>query len=116
MTTLGEIIEAARSGRRPDYDDLRLAVCAMDILMTFDRQAIWKLSEAESQCKKPFLVNSAVWQRDENFGRMKRAMSSTPLDYLGTNYNPDRPEAQERRQKSVALMDRFINRAGEKWI
>ena len=47
MRTLGEIIEAARSGERPDYDDLRLAVCAMDMLMTFDRQAIWKLAEGE---------------------------------------------------------------------
>lgn len=27
-STLGEIIEAARSGGRPDYDDLRLAVCS----------------------------------------------------------------------------------------
>ncbi|WP_267904086.1 hypothetical protein [Pseudomonas monteilii] len=34
MRTLGEIIEAARSGERPDYDELRLAVCAMDMLMT----------------------------------------------------------------------------------
>ncbi|WP_409317611.1 hypothetical protein [Pseudomonas sp. KCJK9016] len=41
MRTLGEIIEAAKSGERPDYDDLRLAVCAMDGLTTFDRQAIW---------------------------------------------------------------------------
>jgi hypothetical protein len=56
MKTLGKIVETARSCERPDYDDLRLAVCAMDMLMTFDRQAIWKLAEAEAEGKKPVMV------------------------------------------------------------
>lgn len=110
MKTLGEIIEAARSGERPEYDELRMAVCAMDLLMTFDRQAIWKLAEAESGKKKPFLVNSAIWQRDENFGRIKRAMDKPPLEYLGASYDPDSPEVQERRRMSIGLMNRMISR------
>jgi hypothetical protein len=114
MKTLGEIIEAARSGERPDYDELRMAVCAMDLLMTFDRQAIWKLAEAEIEKKKPFLVNSAIWQRDENFGRVKRAMGKPPSEYLGASYNPDSPEVQERRRMSISLMDRAISRSGAK--
>ena len=114
MKTLGEIIEAAKSGERPDYDDLRLAVCAMDALMTFDRQAIWKLAEGEEQGKKQFLVWSSVWQRDEQFQRVKRAMSTEPKTYLGANYNPDSPAAQERRRMSIALMDKAIARSQEK--
>lgn len=51
MMTLGEIIEAAKSGERPEYDELRLAVCAMDGLMTFDRQAIWKLAEGRRKAR-----------------------------------------------------------------
>lgn len=109
MKTLGEIIEAARSGERPDYDDMRMAVCAMDLLMTFDRQAIWKLAEAESEKKKPFLVNSAIWQRDENFGRVKRAMGKPPSEYLGASHNPDSPEVQDRRRVSIRLMNRMIS-------
>lgn len=108
MKTLGEIIESARSGEKPDYDDLRYAVCAMDALMTFDRQAIWKLAEAEREGKKPVLVYSGLWQRDENFGRIKRAMAKTPKEYVGANFDPDSPAVQERRRKSIALMDRFI--------
>lgn len=111
MRTLGEIIEAARSGERPDYDELRLAVCAMDALMTFDRQAIWKLAEAESEGKKPVLVYSAVFQRDENFGRVKHALAKTPREYLGANHDPDSPAVQERRRASIALMDRFMDSA-----
>lgn len=110
MTTLGEIIEAAKSGQRPEYDDLRLAVCAMDMLMTFDRQAIWKLAEAETKGKKPFLSYSSVFQRDENFQRVKRAMEKDPKTYLGPTYDPDSPEVQSRRRKSIALMDKALAR------
>ena len=114
MKSLGEIIEAAKSGERPDYDDLRLAVCAMDALMTFDRQAIWKLAEAEAQGKKPILVYSSVWQRDENFERVKRAMNTEPKTYLGANYDPDSPAVQGRRRMSIALTDKAIARSQEK--
>ncbi|MEK2607836.1 hypothetical protein WLF18_01760 [Pseudomonas shirazensis] len=108
MKTLGEIIEAAKSGERPDYDELRLAVCAMDILMTFDRQAIWKWAEAESEGKKPFMVYSGLFQRDEQFQRIKLAMAADPKTYLGPNYDPDSPAVQERRRKSIALMDKVL--------
>lgn len=114
MKTLGEIIEAAKSGERPDYEDLRLAVCAMDALMTFDRQAIWKLAEAETEGKKPFLVYSCVWQRDENFGRLKRAMGKDPRSWLGPNNDPDSPAVQERRRMSSAILEGVARRAQEK--
>lgn len=114
MKTLGEIIEAAKSGERPDYDDLRLAVCAMDGLMTFDRQAIWKLAEGEQKGKKPILVWSSLWQRDEQFDRIKRAMATDPKTWLGPNYDPDSPEVQERRRMSIAIMEGVARRAQEK--
>lgn len=114
MRTLGEIIEAARSGERPEYDELRLAVCAMDMLMTFDRQAIWKLAEGEQKGKKPILVWSSLWQRDENFTRVKIAMAKDPKSYLGPNYDPDSPAVQERRRMSIAIMEGVARRAQEK--
>lgn len=111
MRTLGEIIEACRSGEKPSVDELRYAVCAMDALMTFDRQALWKLAEAEQEGKKPFMVYSGVWQRDENFGRVKRALEKTPKEYVGWNNDPDNPEFQERRGKSVRMMESMIKGA-----
>ena len=109
MRTLGEITEAAKSGERPEYDELRYAVCAMDALMVFDRNAIWKLAEAEKDGKKPMLVWSALWQRDENFGRVKRALAKPPKEYLGDSFDPDKLENQERRKASIALMDKIIS-------
>lgn len=112
MKTLGGIIEAAKSGERPDYDDLRLALCAMDALLTFDRQAIWNLAEAQQENKKPVLVYSALWQRDENFGRVKKAMAKSPREWLGPNHDPDSPAVQKRRQVSRALMQKVQERIG----
>lgn len=111
LKTLGEIIDAAKSGQVQDVDDLRYAVCALDALMTFDRQAIWKLVEAESAGKKPFLVYSATWQRDEQFNRVKRALGKAPREWLGPTHDPDSPEVQKRRQVSNALMQKLMDDA-----
>lgn len=110
MRTLGEIIEAARSGEKPTVDELRYAVCALDILMTFDRNALFKLAEAEQAGKKAVLVYSPTWQRDESFNRVKRALEKSPKEYLGPNFDPDRAEVQLRRKASVDLYTKALKR------
>ncbi|MEL7941011.1 hypothetical protein [Pseudomonas delhiensis] len=108
MRTLGQIIEAARAGEKPTVDELRYAVCALDILMTFDRNAFFKLAEAEQAGKKAILVYSPTWQRDESFNRVKRAMEKSPRDYLGPNFDPDRAEVQQRRRAAAALYEKAL--------
>ena len=108
MRTLGQIIEACRSGEKPDVDELRYAVCAMDALMTFDRLAIWKLADAEKEGKKPFLVYSAIYQRDENFLRVKCAQEKDPKSYVGWNNDPDNPEFLKRRGQSIKLVESLM--------
>lgn len=110
MRTLGEIIEAARAGEKPTVDELRYAVCALDILMTFDRNALFKLAEGEQKGTRPVLVYSPTWQRDESFNRVKRAMEKPPHDYLGPNYDPDSTEVQQRRRASAALYEKAMQR------
>lgn len=84
--------------RKADVDELRLAVCAMDALMTFDRR-IWTLAEAEKRGRpRPLLNRSAVFQRDENFNRVRRALDKSPREWLGPEHNPDDPGVQSRRQ------------------
>lgn len=106
--TLGEIITAVRDGEKPDYDDLRFAICCLDIMGTFDRRALDSLAEAEREGKKPFMTRSAVWQQQERFERMKRQLAKTPLEILGDTYHPDNPEVQERRQQAVALVNAAV--------
>jgi hypothetical protein len=107
--TLGEIIEAVRDGERPEYDDLRYAICAMSALSTFDRQAFMKLAEAERDTKKPFMVTSAQWQWEEHFNRTKRAMGKPPKEYVGWNNDPENPEFLKRRGLAKRVMDRVIS-------
>jgi hypothetical protein len=103
MKNLGEIIDQVRSGEKPDYEELRYAICAMDALMTFDRMALMKLSVAESEGKKPVLIYSAQWQFEENFNRVKRALGQSPKDFVGWNNDPENPEFLKRRKVSLRL-------------
>lgn len=109
--TLGEIIESVRDGGRPDYEDLRYAICAMETLATFDRMAFMRLADAEKAGKKPLLTSSAQWQFEESFNRAKRAMGKPPKEYVGWNNDPDNPEFLSRRQKSKRLMNAIIDKA-----
>lgn len=105
--TLNQIIERIRSGEKPDYDDLRYAICAMDALTTFDRQAFMKLSSAEEENKPPRMTTSAKWQWEEHFNRHKRAGEKPPKEYVGWNNDPDNPEFQSRRNVAKRIVDRI---------
>lgn len=113
MRTLDEIVSAARGGEKPSVDELRYAVVAMDHLLTFDRMAFMTLAEAEREGKKPFLTRSAVWQWEEWFGRMKRALAKSPKEWLGPDNDPDSAEVQKRRAIASKIMDKAIRAADQ---
>jgi len=111
--TLGEIIDAVRDGERPDYEDLRYAVCAMDALMTFDRMALSSLHQAEAEGQRRILTRSAIWQSEENYNRVKRALEKPPKEYVGWSNDPDNPEFLERRRKSIRAMKSLLEGQGK---
>lgn len=102
--SLFEIIEAVRDGERPDYEDLRYAICALEALTVFDQQALMKLARAERDGKTPFMNTSAIWQWTKHFERNQRAMSKHPKDWVGWNNDPDNIEFLERRQQAKKLL------------
>lgn len=105
MKTLNEIVNAVRDGERPDYEDLRYAICAMEALSTFDRMAFMKLADAEKSGKKPFMTSSAQWQFEESFSRHKRAGEKPPKEWVGWNNDPDNPEFLKRRAMASKIMN-----------
>ena len=109
METLNEIVSAVRDGDRPDYDELRYAVCAMEALAVFDRMAFMRLAEAERESKKPFLTTSAQWQWEQHFHRHKRAGAVSPKDYVGWNNDPDNPEFLTRRKAAMKVIEKARN-------
>lgn len=98
-----------KSGGRPEYDELRYAVCALDALTTFDQLALMKLANGQREGKKPVLVYSAEWQHSESFERMKRALAKTPKDYVGWNNDPDNQEYLDRRKANKKIAEKFFN-------
>lgn len=113
MKTLGEIIDQVKEGKKPEYDEIRYAVCALDSLLTFDGMAFRKLAEGEMESKKKVLVYSAEWQYEDNFNRNKRAFSTSPKDWLGWNNNPDNPEYVNRRKNNIKLMENILRKTKE---
>jgi len=109
MKTLSEIIGAVKDGERPDYEDLRYAVCALDALMFFDLRAIMKMAKGEKEGKKKKLMYSAEWQYKETFNRRKAAMGKPPKEWLGPNHDPNSDDVQERRKFSKKIYDTAIN-------
>ena len=104
MKTLNEIVTAVRDGERPDYEELRYAICALDALGVFNRNALMRLAEAEQAQKKPFLTTSAQWQWEEHWRREKAAGEKPPKDYIGWNNDPENPEFLRRRATAKRLM------------
>lgn len=113
MRTLGEIIEAVKNGEKPEYDELRYALCALDSLHTFDSTALRNLAEAELENKKQILVYRPTWQYEESFNRNKRALSKTPKEWLGWNNDPDNPDYIKRRKAGIKIMENIIRKSKE---
>lgn len=112
MKTLFEIVEAVRDGERPDYEDLRYAICALEALATFDNQALMKLAAAERDGQKPFLVTSAIWQWTESFDRRKRAGAKPPKEWVGWNNDPDNEEFRAGRRAAKRLAELLREKGG----
>lgn len=106
--SLGQIVEAVRSGERPNYEDLRYAICALVALSIFDSQALQRLAETEKEGKRPFLVSSAEWQWHEHYERRRRALDKAPKDYVGWNNDPDNPAFRERRAQAARLVEKVL--------
>ena len=113
MRTLGDICEMVHSGGRPEYDELRYALQAMQQVMVFDRMAFIKLAEAEREGKKPILVRSAQWQWEEFFRRYKTALEKSPKEWLGPDNDPDSAEVQKRRAVAIKIYERAASTVSE---
>ncbi len=109
--TLGEIIEAAVTNEPVTEREMRLAILAMEGLMTFDHMAFSKLREAEVEKKRPILSYSAEWQHSEAWRRRNMAMTGTPSKWLGPDRDPEKVEFRQQRKAAQHLFDSIADRA-----
>ncbi len=90
MRTLLEIIESAKDGNRPDYDECYYAVLVLSYLHGFDWQDLLVVGGGVG-------VSMLKSRAAESFKRSKKAMSVSPKEYLGWGYDPANPEYQKQR-------------------
>jgi len=114
MKTLGEVIDVCKNGGKPDLDDARFAICALDALLTFESTALMRLAQREDEGKSPGIMFSAGRNWETHFNRVKKAMNKPPLEWLGPNSHPDDPAVQERRKTSQKIWDAAMAKAKEK--
>lgn len=98
MRTLSEIIDSVRSGERPEYDELRYAVCALEALQTFDSMAFTRILVKRANVKI---------ELEERHRRIKTALQTNPKAYVGWNNDPDNPEFVKRRRASIAMFEKI---------
>ncbi len=108
MRTLGEIIDAVKDNERPDYEELRWSVLALQALLTFDNQALVDLWRAEDEGRKPVLNSSAKFQFEEAWNRERAAFAKSPKDWVGPSNDPASPDVQQRRVMAFKLLDKAL--------
>lgn len=108
--TLAQILDCVREGNTPEPDDMRYALRAMEVLLTFDRMAFMKLSEAETKGLKPILTRSCEWQFEEYFRRVNSAMEKPPGQWLGSAHSPDNLEFIERAKQANKIVQKIFSK------
>lgn len=110
MKTLADIVEEVAHGKKPDYDDLRYAVVALNALPSFDQRAILDLYRAKKEGKRPILRFDPEHQANESFTRTQNAFSKPPKEYVGPSHDPDTEECQRMRKISKKILSKVLSR------
>ena len=120
MRTIGDVVKDARTGKKPEYDEMRYTIVALHALMCFDRNAFMDLFRGELERRegrssgiKFDTIYSPEWQANERIRRMNNTYSKTPKEYVGASYDPDDPNVAKRIEAAEKLADYIISR-GEK--
>jgi len=107
LKTLFEIITEIKAGQKPDYDDLRYSVLALDALLYFDSKQI-RDAAAEYAAGKVPKIQTPEFRHNESFRRNKAAFEKNPKQYVGWNNDPENPEYLKRVETSIRLFKKIV--------
>lgn len=110
MRYLGAIIEDCLVGRIPTVDELRYAVCALNMMIGSGDAALGRLAEieqgAEASCDRD---ETATGVHQQHGAYLNWASSIPPNEFLGDKLNPDDPAVQLRHQQKLAALRGQLN-------
>ena len=103
MRTLGEIIESAKSGKKPTHDECYWSMLALESLGTLDSLDIRKLLE-------PSKIFTPEHVHEKNWDRWKKALGIDPKVWIGPHNDPSSAEYQKQREISKKIYLSLINK------
>jgi hypothetical protein len=100
MRSYAEIMNDLKMGKKPPYEEVRLAAIMADDLLFFANNDVKNLCE-----EKKVKIFTKEWFLQENQNRNYRAFQKSPEEWLG-NDHPDNPDYQKR----VAIESKILNK------
>jgi len=107
MRTLGEIVDLVKINGCVTEDELRYAIIALSALQVFDSKSLRQLYTAEEESKPKRLIHSAKWQYEQHFDRWKRALDTSPKEYVGASSDPKNKDVVDRILLSRKLVEKL---------
>lgn len=99
MRSLGDILDAAKSGERPTDDECYFAMLACEQLFIMTQ----RLHGEAIFGAKPQTPATLQRRAEENFQMAKRAMATDPKTWLGPNNDWTNPDNRKRRETALKL-------------
>lgn len=104
MRTLSEIIEDVKSGKKPEYEELRYALLVYSFMFFMDHSEL--RNELLREKETPKIMREI---KARNSGDMFRnALNKSPKEFVGWNNDPENPEYLKRYKLSEKLLDKFM--------
>lgn len=96
MRTLFDIVEGAKDGNKPTYDECYFAMLALSSLHAMEHAAVNELAGNMSKAKHGLTLK-------QSFNRSKEAFAVPPDEWLGTNIPGDKMYDNMRRISKAVL-------------
>jgi len=106
MRTLGEIIEAGKSGNLVTHEECYWSMLSLEALGVFDMMSLMRRYEEASKGIMSKLRIELDWR--ERCRRVQTAYETDPKEWMGPNHDPSNPEVQSCRRVSLKIADQAM--------
>jgi hypothetical protein len=110
VRTLFEIIDGAKDGNKPEYDECYYAMLAYSYLFQSSLDHLYKLVEKGDKVT-PVIVNRYA---EEDHKMFQAALKTQPDKWIGENNDPNKAEYQAMRKIGKRIINDVIKRANGK--
>lgn len=109
MRTLYEIVESAKDGEKPDYDELLYSLLVYSSMFGLEHRQL----REELMRDKPQPQFLRDMKLKNSFDMYKGALNKSPKEYLGWNSDPEKPDYKRMRSAGKKAIDKLSGQVEE---